>query len=140
MKIKSQLLTLTTVLVLLPTAAWPANEGIMLENVVSPGANLADEPFAEKFSMQQAVRFLDSASVTWQKQHECFACHTNYAFLMARPAVAHDVVAHKQIREAAEHLATHPRKTSYPATEAVMIASVLAQNDAATTGKLSYVV
>lgn len=136
MTIKSQLLTLTTVLVLLPMAAWSANEGIMLENVVSPGPNLADEPIAEKFSMQQAVRFLDSAALTWLKQRECFSCHSNYAFLMARPAVAHDVVVHKQIREAAEHLATHPRKTSYPATEAVMIASVLAQNDAATTGKL----
>ena len=136
MRVKSQLLMLTSILVLLPTAAWSANEGITLENVVSPGPNLADEPFAEKFSMQQAVRFLDSASVTWLKQRECFSCHSNYAFLMARPAVAHEVVAHKQIRDAAEHLATHPRKTSYQATEAVMIASVLAQNDAATTGKL----
>ena len=85
MKIKSQFLTLATILALLPAAAWSANEGITLENVVSPGPNLADEPLAEKFSMQQAVRFLDSASVTWQKRHECFACHTNYPFLMARP-------------------------------------------------------
>ena len=136
MTIKSQLLTLTTVLVLLPTAAWSANEGIMLENVVSPGPNLADEPFAGKFSMQQAVRFLDSAALTWQKQRECFSCHSNYAFLMARPAVTHKVTAHRQIREAAEYLARHPRKTGYQATEAVMIASVMAQNDAATTGKL----
>jgi len=55
---------LTTILILLPAAAWSANEGITLENVVSPGPNLADEPFAGKFSMQQAVRFLDSAALT----------------------------------------------------------------------------
>jgi len=121
---------------LLPATILYANEGVTLENVVSPGVNRSDEPFAEEFSMQKAVRFLDSAALTWQKQRKCFSCHSNYAFLMARPAVNHDVPAHKQIREAAEYLATHPRKTSYQSTEAVMVASVLAQNDAATTGKL----
>ena len=55
---------------------------------------------------------------------------------MAWPAIAHDVAANRQIREAAEHLATHPRKTGYQSTEAVMVASVHAQNDAATSGKL----
>ena len=86
--------------------------------------------------MQQGLRFLDSAALAWRKQRKCFACHSNYVFLMARPAVTHKVPAHKQIREAAEYLATHPHKMGYQATEAVMVASVLAQNDAATTGKL----
>lgn len=121
---------------LLLAAVLFANKGVTLGNVVSPGPNRADEPFAGEFSMQQAVRFLDSAALTWQKQHKCFSCHSNYAFLMARPAVAHSVLAHKQIREAAEYLATHPRKARYQPTKAVMVASVLAQNDAATTGKL----
>jgi squalene-hopene/tetraprenyl-beta-curcumene cyclase len=117
-------------------AVLATDEGVTLENVVSPGPNRADEPFAEEFSMQEAVRFLDSSALTWQKQRNCFSCHSNYAFLMARPAVTHDVPAHMQIREAAEYLATHPRKTGYAPTEAVMVASVLAQNDAATTGQL----
>jgi squalene-hopene/tetraprenyl-beta-curcumene cyclase len=121
---------------LLSPTALSASEAVTLANVVSPGPNRVDEPFAEEFSLQRAVRFLDSAALTWQKQRKCFSCHTNYAFLMARPAIAHDVLAHKQIRDAAEFLATHPRKTHYQATEAVMVASVLAQNDAATTGKL----
>jgi squalene-hopene/tetraprenyl-beta-curcumene cyclase len=56
--------------------------------------------------------------------------------LLARPAISREVPAHTQIREAAEYLATHPRKTGYQSTEAVMVASVLAQNDAATTRKL----
>ncbi len=123
-------------LLLLSAAVLFANKGVTLENVVSPGPNRSDEPFAEEFSMQEAVRFLDSAALTWQKQRKCFSCHSNYAFLMARPAVSHNVPVHKQIREAVEYLATHPRKTSYQSTEAVMVASVLAQNDAATTGRL----
>ena len=123
-------------LVLLGVGHLFANEPITLENVVPPGRNRPDEPFIEKFSMQEGLRFLDSTSLAWQKQRKCFACHSNYVFLMARPAITHEVPAHKQIREAAEYLAMHPRKTGYQATEAVMVASVLAQNDAATTGKL----
>jgi len=136
MKIATVSQVLGALILLLPAAVLSADEGITLENVVSPGPNRADEPLAEEFSMQQAVRFLDSATLTWQKERKCFACHSNYAFLMARPAIAHDVPAHRQIRKAAEHLATHPRQTFYTSTEAVMVASVLAQNDAATTGKL----
>jgi len=136
MKIGISLLMLGTMALLSPAAVSSASEGVTLENVVSPGPNRPEEPFAEEFSMREAVRFLDSAALTWQKQHACFACHSNYAFLMARPAIAHDVPAHRQIREAAEYLAMHPRKTGYQPTEAVMVASVLAQNDAATTGKL----
>jgi squalene-hopene/tetraprenyl-beta-curcumene cyclase len=124
------------VFLLMPVAVLSADDGITLENVVSPGPNRADEPLADEFSMQEAVRFLDSAALTWQKQRNCFSCYSNYAFLMARPAVTHDAPAHRQIRKAAEYLATHPRKTGYAPTEAVMVASVLAQNDAPTTGKL----
>jgi squalene-hopene/tetraprenyl-beta-curcumene cyclase len=113
-----------------------AQEPPALESVKPPGPNRPDEPFNREFSLEEAVRFLDYAALSWQKEHKCFACHSDYAFLLARPAVSHRVPAHQQIRGAAEHLATHPRKTGYRATEAVMVASVLAQNDAATSGKL----
>ena len=126
----------TAVVLLSVRGVSVAGEGMTLDTAVSPGPNRADEPLAETFSMQKAVGFLDAAALTWQKKRTCFACHSDYAFLLARPAVTHEVTAHRQIREAAEHLATHPRKTGYRATEAVMIASVLAQNDAATTGRL----
>ena len=124
------------IVLLSATSVSMAGEEITFESVVSPGPNRADEPLAAEFSMQKAVKFLDSAALTWQKQRKCFACHSDYAFLLARPATTHEVAAHRQIRKAAEHLAGHPRKTRYQATEAVMIASVLAQNDAATTGRL----
>ena len=76
MRIKSLSLPLAAAILLLVTSASSAGEGITLENVVSPGPNRANESLAEKFSMQQAVRFLDSASLTWQKQRKCFACHS----------------------------------------------------------------
>ncbi len=136
MKIAIKRLVLGMAVLWYPASAFSAEEGMTLERVVSPGPNWADEAYAEQFSMQEAVRFLDSAALSWQKRHKCFACHSDYAYLIARPAIAHDLPAHKQIRGAAEHLALHPRKTGYAATEAVMVASVLAQNDAATTGKL----
>ncbi|MHC4399918.1 MAG: squalene--hopene cyclase [Planctomycetota bacterium] len=114
----------------------PVKGPLTLQNVASPGPNRPDEPFREKFSLAAAVRLLDASSLTWQRERKCFSCHSNYAYLMARPAVGHDVPAHRQIREAAEHLATHPRDKAYWVTETVMVASVLAQNDAATTGRL----
>lgn len=136
MKTATQFRVASFVFVVTVAGRLLGQEPLTLENVVLPDPNRPDEPFIESFSMHQAVRFLDSAALSWQKQRNCFSCHSNYAFLMARPAVDHEVPVHKQIREAAETLATHPRKTGYQATEAVMVASVLAQNDAATTGKL----
>ena len=54
-----------------------------MENVVDPGPNRADEPLIEEFSFSAAVRFMDSAALTWQKKRKCFACHSNYAEVLA---------------------------------------------------------
>jgi squalene-hopene/tetraprenyl-beta-curcumene cyclase len=113
-----------------------ADDAVTAENAVDPGPNRADEPLREKFSLPAAVRFLDAVALTWHKQHNCFACHSDYAFLVARPAVDSKAPAHTTVRQALEHLAENPRQTDYASTEAVMVASILAQNDAATTGKL----
>jgi len=136
MKIGASFLPLGAVVLLLTVASFSTERSVALKNVVYPGPNRADEGFIEEFSFSAAVRFMDSAALTWQKQRKCFACHSNYAFLLARPAVTHKVPVHKTIRLALEYLAEHPRRTSYWVTEAVMVASVLAQNDATTTGKL----
>jgi len=136
MKIGASFLPLGVVVLLLTVASFSTDRAVTLKDVVYPGLNRADEPFIEEFSFSAAVRFMDSAALTWQKKRRCFACHSNYAFLLARPAVTHEVPVHKTIRSALEHLAENPRRQSYWVTEAVMVASVLAQNDAATTGKL----
>jgi squalene-hopene/tetraprenyl-beta-curcumene cyclase len=136
MKISRGLMLLGVASVLLGTGRVFGEEPAAITNVAPPGPNRPDEPFLKEFSLSKAVQFLDSVALTWQKEQSCFACHSNYAFLLARPAISHEVPAYTRIREAAEYLATHPRKTGYQAMEAVMVASVLAQNDAATSGKL----
>ena len=79
-----------------------ASEPVTLDNVVDPGPNSPDEPLAAEFSLDRAVHFLDSAALTWQKEQECFTCHTNFAYLYARPGVSSEATAHRQVREFAE--------------------------------------
>lgn len=115
-----------------------AADPVTLANFVSPQPNKTDEPLAEKFSLAQAANFLDSAALDWQKQRNCMTCHTNYAFLMARPSISADAPAHTEVRRYAEKLVSDrwPEKGPRWDAEIVATATVLAFNDAATTGKL----
>lgn len=132
--VNRHLLSLLIVVVL--PALLVAEEPLTMENVPALSANRSDEPMRGEFSVDAAVRFLDAAALNWQKDRKCFACHSDYAFLCVRPTVSHDAPAHDEIRSRLEHLAENPRDVKYRVTEAVMVASVLAQNDALTTGKL----
>jgi len=118
------------------TASSGAAETLRLEGVPPVGENRLDEPVRGEFSLDAAVRFLDVAALNWQKDRKCFACHTDYALLFTRPLVSWKTPVHEAIRSKLEYLAEHPRDVKYRVTEAVMVASVLAQNDALTTGKL----
>ncbi len=111
---------------------------VTLENVGNPGKASADEPFAKEFSAAKAGHFLDVAAVGWQKSFGCMTCHTNYLYLMSRPSLASDVIAHKTVRDYAEKLVAErwPAKGPRWDAEVVMTASMLAGNDAQTTGKL----
>jgi squalene-hopene/tetraprenyl-beta-curcumene cyclase len=126
----------------LPCAAAAEEPGsvepVTLANVVSPGENLRDEPLAGEYSRERAARFLDSAALDWQKSRQCFTCHTNYAYLMARPAISSSVPAHAEVREFAEKLVTERWESQGPRwdAEVVMSAAMLAFNDAATSGQL----
>lgn len=115
-----------------------AEEPVTLENYVPPDPNSATEPLAEKFSMDKAVRFLDTASLDWQQTWQCFTCHTNISYLMARPTISFDAPAHREVRKHAEALISRRWEEVGPRFEAevVGIAAALALNDAATTGKL----
>ncbi len=115
-----------------------AAEPITLQNYVAPAANTPDEPMAKAFSMARATEFLDSAALDWQKTRGCMTCHTNYAYLMARPAVSAAAPAHAEVRKFAEQLVTErwPDKGPRWDAEVVATATVLALNDAATTGQL----
>ncbi|MCR4414784.1 MAG: squalene--hopene cyclase [Thermoguttaceae bacterium] len=120
----------------LPGGASRAAEKPAAAAATAPGPNRPDEPFRREFSMRAAIAFLDTAALEWQQERKCFACHSDYAYLVARPAVAWKDPTHQRIRSALEHLAENPRDVKFRPTEAVMVASVLAQNDAMTTGRL----
>ncbi len=119
-------------------ATCQAGEAVTVENVVDPGPNRSEEPLATEFSMDRAVHFLDSAALTWQNERKCFTCHTNFAYLYARPGVSSEAIAHRQVREHAEKLITERWPTEGPRwdAEVVATAAALSFNDAATSGKL----
>lgn len=100
--------------------------------------NRPDEPYRKEFSVEAAVRFLDTAVLSWHKERKCFACHSGYIYLSVRPAFALASRPQDEIRAALEHVAEHPRQKlgSIGVTEAVMAAAALASNDAATSGRL----
>lgn len=113
-------------------------DSVTLDNVVDPGPNELDEPLAEAFSLERAVHFLDSASLQWQKQRKCFTCHTNFAYLYARPSVSTQSAAHQEVRKFAEQLVNERWKTTGPRWDAEVIAAAaaLAYNDAESTEQL----
>jgi len=113
-------------------------DAVTLENVQDPGENRKDEPLAKEFSLDKAAGFLDAVALQWQKQRQCFTCHTNYAYLYARPSVSADVPAAKEVRRFAEELIQTRWVEKGPRwdAEVVATAAALAFNDAATTGKL----
>lgn len=124
---------------LLAVAASRLNANdLTLETVSAPSANTADEPLAESYSLAAAVQFLDVASLDWTKNRQCFTCHTNFAYLIARPGVSADNKAHQQLRAALEEMVEKRWDKEGPRwdAEVVMSAAVLALNDAATTSKL----
>ena len=88
--------------------------------------------------MEIATRFLDTAALHWTKHRQCFACHTNFAYLIARPKVNADNTAHRELRAALEEMVEKRWETDGPRwdAEVVMSAATLALNDAATTGEL----
>ncbi|MFO0918607.1 MAG: prenyltransferase/squalene oxidase repeat-containing protein [Planctomycetaceae bacterium] len=115
-----------------------ADEPVTIDNYEAPTANSKDEPLAAEFSLEQAGRFLDSASLEWLSARECFACHTNFAYLTARPLLDATAPAHQTIRAKAEELVEKrwPEKGPRWDTEVVATAWALAFNDAATTNRL----
>jgi hypothetical protein len=62
---------LSVVVFLCAIAPLRAGEPVTLENVVAPDPNVADGPLIEKYSPEQALHFLDSASLYWQKKWKC---------------------------------------------------------------------
>jgi squalene-hopene/tetraprenyl-beta-curcumene cyclase len=123
--------TLVLAGLLLPTAASAQ------EPTLSP--NKPDEAKAEKMSIRRAADFLDGAAVAWTRKKNCGSCHTNYAYLIARPDLpgagnSTETEVRKFFEKRAANWDTEKPRWD---TEVVMTAAVLAFHDARTTGKLN---
>ena len=116
-----------------------AAEAVTFENVVPVTANKADEPIAKTYSKEKAIHFIDSASVHWTKTRKCFTCHTNFAYLMAKPLVSELDEAHNSVRTSLDKMVTERWEKQGPRWDAeiVMSAMILAFNDSVTTKTLS---
>jgi squalene-hopene/tetraprenyl-beta-curcumene cyclase len=115
-----------------------ADEPVSLKNYKTPDVNKKDEPAIGKFSLDKATHFLDSAALYWTQKQGCFSCHTNYAYLYARPHLAGAAPAHAEVRQALEEMINKrwPEKGPRWDAEVVASAAALAYNDAQTTKKL----
>lgn len=112
--------------------------GVTLETAIDPGPNSVDEPLAREYSRDRALRFLDSAALTWQRDRKCFTCHTNFAYLYARPLAGGDAPALAEVRGFADELVRQRWQEQGPRwdAEVVAAAAALAFHDANTTGEL----
>ena len=107
-------------------------------SVEAPSTNTADEPMAHQFSARKAAQFLDQVSLNWTQERKCGTCHTNYAYMLARPVFGdRSTPAADAIRSFFEDRAAN-WDTAKPRwdTEVVATAVTLAINDAQTTGRL----
>ena len=114
---------------------------LTLENVPYAKKIVADESVRKTFSAEQAARYLDNASLNWQKSRNCATCHTNMPYLMARPALGPALKDSGEVRSFFEsyYLARWEkgRKAPQKPYRPVVVGAALAFNDAQTTGTLS---
>ena len=124
--------------VLIAPVLGRGGELVTLANVADPGPITADEPFADVFSPEKAARYLDIASLHWQKSRNCAACHVNMGYLYARPALRSVLADSGEVRALYEEYATKRWKERPPrdVQETVVVASGLVFNDLQTTGRL----
>jgi squalene-hopene/tetraprenyl-beta-curcumene cyclase len=107
-----------------------------------PSPNSPDEPVALNVSLARTAEFLDAVALDWTRKRQCGTCHTNYAYMVGRPALAEfESSAISEIRTFFENRVAHwddDEQSAKPRwdTEVVATASSLALNDAATSGKL----
>jgi squalene-hopene/tetraprenyl-beta-curcumene cyclase len=102
-----------------------------------------DEPKARTLSMERAAGFLDEVALDWTRERRCGTCHTNYAYMLARPSLREvgSPGASKEIRDYFESRVEHwddAAKAAKPRWNAEVIATAvtLAINDSSTTGRL----
>jgi squalene-hopene/tetraprenyl-beta-curcumene cyclase len=110
----------------------------------NPVPHTANEPMAEVFSQAKSAKYLDTVARFWMID-SCGACHANFSYLMARPALGelHDSAVAETRRFLENRLALSKMQLKNPRSaetrfqsESVGIAVGLAFHDALTTAKL----
>ena len=93
----------------------------------------ADERMASAFSFERTAKYLDAAAIAWQKQHKCATCHTNFAHVMFRSALASVVPEPTSVRAFVEGIVETRWKTHGPRwdAEVIVAATTLGWNDRA---------
>jgi len=134
-------LLITFVMLLGIVAQAAADSGYKMEAAAGKKPNRSTESFLPQFSLSKAAEYLDAGS----RAHEmsCVSCHGTFAYLAACPATAGAVAKNREARQFLEEIAgkwatvkMNPKTPSLRASQIVMAAAVLAQDDAITTGKL----
>ncbi len=117
--------TIAWLLVLTVPGFCFADELVTLANVVDPGQVTADELVAEVFSAEKAARYLDTASLHWQKSRNCVACHVNMGYMFARLALSLVLNDSREVRGLFEEYVTKRWKDRPPrnSQEIVVVAS-----------------
>jgi squalene-hopene/tetraprenyl-beta-curcumene cyclase len=99
---------------------------------------------AGAFSMAKAAEFLDDVALDWTRARKCGTCHTNFAYLVARPLAGSEGSpdALREVRRFFESRVEHWDEADDDAkpwsdAEVVATAASLAINDNATTGRLN---
>jgi squalene-hopene/tetraprenyl-beta-curcumene cyclase len=125
-----------------PSAALYAQEARPADERNLTAARASLEPLAPVASLHLAARFLDETALNWTQQHRCGTCHTNFPYLVARPALKEGESAESiEVRRFFEDRVAHwddEDKSSKPRWDAEVVGTAwaLALNDALTAGKL----
>jgi squalene-hopene/tetraprenyl-beta-curcumene cyclase len=128
----------------IPLVAQEPATGQVAVNLQSISIASSSEPISAQFSPRRAVDFLDRTAVDWTRKNNCGTCHTNYAYLMAKPITLVKGAADPamdEVRSFFENRVRHwddQKKGAAPRwdAEVVATASALAINDRLTTGRL----
>jgi len=126
-----------------------------LLNLTAAGPNRADEPFATTLSLEKTRNFLDEMAVNWTREKKCGTCHTNIAYMLGRSALGPHTPAADEVRNffvdranrwdsMGNELIRGPVETSkgwglvtWFAHEVIVTGTMLAMDDAGTTGTLA---
>ncbi len=131
-RLRSSLFCTVTALAFLSAAPSQAAEAELPPPVMTPEPVASpDEPFLKKISAEKAALYLDTIAANWSAQRQCGTCHTNYAYMMARPSLglASDPAVEARVRAFFEERVN--LRSSRPALpHSLILAAMLTINDA----------